>query len=215
MTRWHHRCGSQGSGAARRADPRTKSSRARSGGSRTSDILPVDAAGPAERSDYNTRSTPRHREAHREMESGPGSRYPGDLVDSAGAAMHVTGNANTPELQGSRGRRETKSPPRARRSHPPPGGGATGTVLAAQALRTGRDWRKDLSRIPLPSRQGPVLSKKLQGLFSLICSRPHSRGPAINTVKGLLFIFITSEMSLSGKFLKIPTGWIRAPALGP
>lgn len=47
MTRWHHRCGSHGSGAARRADPRTKSSRARSGGSRTSDILRV--AGPAQR----------------------------------------------------------------------------------------------------------------------------------------------------------------------
>lgn len=49
MTRWHHRCGSHGSGAARRADPKTKSSRARSGGSRTSDILLVDVAGPARR----------------------------------------------------------------------------------------------------------------------------------------------------------------------
>lgn len=49
MTRWHHRCKSHGSGAARRADPRMKSSRARSGGSRTSDILQVDVAGPARR----------------------------------------------------------------------------------------------------------------------------------------------------------------------
>lgn len=49
MTRWHQRCGSHGSGAARRADPRTKSSRARNGGSRTSDILPVNVAGPARR----------------------------------------------------------------------------------------------------------------------------------------------------------------------
>lgn len=49
MTRWHHRCGSHGSGAARRADPRAKSSRARSGGSRTSDILRFDVAGPTGR----------------------------------------------------------------------------------------------------------------------------------------------------------------------
>lgn len=49
MTRWHHLCRSHGSGAARRADPRMKSSRVRSGGSRTSDILQVDVAGPARR----------------------------------------------------------------------------------------------------------------------------------------------------------------------
>lgn len=60
MTRWHHRCGSQGSGAARRADPRMKSSRARSGGSRTSDILRIDAAGPATKSSWTTTTvTPR------------------------------------------------------------------------------------------------------------------------------------------------------------
>lgn len=80
MTRWHHRCGSHGSGAARRADPRTKSSRARSGGSRTSDILPVNVAGPARRGpDYNNRHAPRHRGAHREMESGLGSYFPNIL----------------------------------------------------------------------------------------------------------------------------------------
>jgi len=84
MTRWHHRCGSQGSGATRRADPKTKSSKARSGGSRTSDILPVDVAGPEKRSDYNTRTTPRQHGAHREMKSGPFSRYPEDP-----AAAHV------------------------------------------------------------------------------------------------------------------------------
>lgn len=60
MTRWHHRCGSHGSGAARRADPRMKSSRARSGGSRTSDILRIDVAGPARKISRTTTTVTPH-----------------------------------------------------------------------------------------------------------------------------------------------------------
>ena len=77
-------------------------------------------------------------------------------------------------------------------------GGAGGSGTQWPDIRGHADCQKDPSRIPLPSCQGPRgshLSRKLlQGFFSLISSRPHSRGPAINTIRGLLFIFIISEI---------------------
>ena len=76
------------------------------------------------------------------------------------------------------------------------------TLKNTQRLSEGPE--QDATSFPSRSRRVTPFRKLLQGLFSLIFSRPHSQGPVINTIKGLLlFIFITSE-SFSGKFFKNP-----------
>lgn len=124
MTRWHHPLmGRKDPGATRRADPKTKSSKARSGGSRTSDILPVDVAGPEKRSDYNTHLT-RANTRHTGNEVWILQSLPGRPSDCILASMHVTGSAgNKPEPQGSGGCRKLSLRHGARHSHPPPRGG--------------------------------------------------------------------------------------------